>query len=251
MQFVIFASFLLLATRTAALPECSDPSLWCQTTTIATTCNVLEQCRKHIWPHTKLVVDNSPVVNLTLYYEVLCPDCRQFVSGQLNSALNSISEIINLTLIPYGNARQTFDNKTNSWEFKCQHGEMECWGNALQSCVIYEYPDVRRHYEFIYCMESAKSNRHEDIHSVAKDCAEKLQMEIDQILKCVESPLGKSLQHKMAVKTESLLPPHKYVPWVTVNDVHTEDIQNRAMNDLVKLICDSYHFDSRKPDACL
>ena len=33
---------------------------------------------------------------------------------------------------------------------------------------------------------------------------------------------------------------HKYVPWVTVNGIHTEDIQSKAQDDLVGLICSTY-----------
>lgn len=43
-----------------------------------------------------------------------------------------------------------------------------------------------------------------------------------------------------AVQTENLQPPHKYVPWVTVNGIHTEDIENKALDNLVKLICETY-----------
>jgi interferon gamma-inducible protein 30 len=43
-----------------------------------------------------------------------------------------------------------------------------------------------------------------------------------------------------ALKTESLRPAHKYVPWVTVNGQHTEAMEDAALNDLVKLICQTY-----------
>lgn len=44
----------------------------------------------------------------------------------------------------------------------------------------------------------------------------------------------------MAVRTGELDPPHRYVPWFTLNGAHTEAIQDRAMTDLLKLVCDSY-----------
>jgi interferon gamma-inducible protein 30 len=52
--------------------------------------------------------------------------------------------------------------------------------------------------------------------------------------------LGNQLQHLNALKTESLRPAHKYVPWVTVNGQHTEEIEQEAERDLVKLICKTY-----------
>lgn len=49
-----------------------------------------------------------------------------------------------------------------------------------------------------------------------------------------------------AVQTESLQPPHQYVPWVTVNGVHTEDIEQQAETDLVKLICQTYKVKNKQ-----
>ena len=53
----------------------------------------------------------------------------------------------------------------------------------------------------------------------------------------------------MGLLTEALSPAHTYVPWVTVNGVHTEDIQTKAQDDLIKLVCDTYSGES-KPEAC-
>ena len=97
---------------------------------------------------------------------------------------------MNLVFIPYGNAREVFNSSSKLWEIECQHGESECWGNSLHGCFIYQYPRVEDHFPFVYCMESAKSNRNEDIHTLANLCAKKLKMPIDQVLKCVDSPLG-------------------------------------------------------------
>ena len=52
--------------------------------------------------------------------------------------------------------------------------------------------------------------------------------------------LGNNLQHDFAVLTEQLNPPHKYVPWIVLNGIHTEEIQNEAQADLIGLICKTY-----------
>jgi len=52
--------------------------------------------------------------------------------------------------------------------------------------------------------------------------------------------LANQLQHRYAVQTENLQPAHQYVPWVTINGVHTEEIEREAESDLVKLICKTY-----------
>ena len=44
----------------------------------------------------------------------------------------------------------------------------------------------------------------------------------------------------MGVKTESLEPPHNYVPWIVVDGQHDNEIQTAAMNNLVGLVCKLY-----------
>jgi hypothetical protein len=46
---------------------------------------------------------------------------RDFITGQIWKAFQQVGPIINLKLVPYGNAFQTYDKETNSWKFNCQH----------------------------------------------------------------------------------------------------------------------------------
>ena len=140
---------------------CLDPVNWCKSIENALTCNVIsyynyvlyfiiinlkfnniqvfDQCKQFIWrTNEPEFISNTNVggdlVNFTLYYETLCPDCREFVSTQLWSAFQSVGSIMNLTLVPYGNAKETYRQETKLWQFSCQHGSEECWGNLLHSC---------------------------------------------------------------------------------------------------------------------
>jgi interferon gamma-inducible protein 30 len=76
--------------------------------------------------------------------------------------------------------------------------------------------------------------------TVATQCAEKTQIDFNKIDACRKSQLGNQLQHINAVRTENLQPPHKYVPWVTLNGEHTEEMEDEALSDLVKLLCKTY-----------
>ncbi|GFN89450.1 gamma-interferon-inducible lysosomal thiol reductase [Plakobranchus ocellatus] len=71
-------------------------------------------------------------------------------------------------------------------------------------------------------------------------CASKFPVPLESIMNCSKSDYGNELEHKMALKTNALQPPHGYVPWITINGVHTEAIEKEAERDLVKLICDTY-----------
>jgi interferon gamma-inducible protein 30 len=78
------------------------------------------------------------------------------------------------------------------------------------------------------------------VKTVAQQCAEKTQIDYSKIDACTQNKLGNQLQHANALRTDNLQPPHKYVPWVTVNGDHTEQMEDEAVSDLVKLICKTY-----------
>ena len=101
-------------------------------------------------------------------------------------------------------------------------------------------------YPFIFCVES---NDVDPVEQVVLECSKKLNLTIDLVEKCMHSNDGNLAQHKNALLTEQLKPPHTYVPWVTINNIHTEEIEQAALDDLVKLICETY-LDSDKPSAC-
>lgn len=236
---LIVATIVILASLGAiSATKCpTDSSLWCSNADIARACEVTKQCSDYVWDLEKTNVKDQYIVNFTIYYETLCPDCREFMSGELWKAYQSVSDIMNLQIVPYGNAKETWRNETKLWQFTCQHGADECWGNLLHSCFLYFHPSTADHLPFVHCMESDDKD---NIRDASKKCAQQLGISLDLVNKCMSSRFGNYLQHQNAAQTENLSPAHQYVPWVTLNGLHTEDIQNKAQTDLVKLICDTY-----------
>ena len=114
-----------------------------------------------------------------------------------------------------------------SWKFECQHGEKECLGNILEVCIMQQLNwDSDMYLPVISCMEGS-----DDPVSSAKGCVRDLSsLSYDAVKDCSAGKEGNKLEHSMGVKTESLDPPHKYVPWVVVNGDHTDELQEKAQS---------------------
>ena len=46
----------------------------------------------------------APLVDLKLYYKFLCNGCGLFITEQRNYTYWKVADIMNITLVPYGNA---------------------------------------------------------------------------------------------------------------------------------------------------
>jgi len=44
----------------------------------------------------------------------------------------------------------------------------------------------------------------------------------------------------MAIATESLQPPHTYIPWIVVNGVHSESAESAVISNMVRYVCSVY-----------
>lgn len=48
---------------------------------------------------------NADKVDVVVYYESLCPDCREYMSLMLFPTWVMLRDIMSLTLVPFGNAK--------------------------------------------------------------------------------------------------------------------------------------------------
>ncbi|XP_012683397.1 gamma-interferon-inducible lysosomal thiol reductase [Clupea harengus] len=213
------------------------PSVWCSSLEIATECGVLRQC-----PDFNNTKSDPSSVGVALYYESLCPGCRQFLTSQLFPTWVMLSDIMNVTLVPYGNAQESYDGK--QYKFTCQHGEKECLGNMIETCILNGVPPANA-FLILFCMEASA-----DVVKAGQACVELHAPSVkwETIMTCVKGDEGNKLMHENALKTGALKPPHEYVPWVTINGEHTDAMQETAMQSLFNLVCSLYK--GEKPPAC-
>jgi len=194
----------------------------------------------------------SPVgaakVKVGAFIEGLCPDCRNYITYQLYPAWTNdeLQPIMTLDLVPYGNAREK--QIPNGWAFTCQHGPDECYVNVVETCAISQYPNISQHFSFINCLETVNSlsgtGFGDDPISRIQPCALDNNIDYDNLINCANGTTGNNLEHAMAQKTDKLSPSHQYVPWITINGIHSTD----AENDIISAVCAAY--TGTKPPAC-
>ncbi|KAG8126758.1 hypothetical protein E2320_021849 [Naja naja] len=182
-------------------PTCGyPPALWCSSKEIAQACQVEKHCTRSI--------SNSPKANpvsVSLYYESLCPGCRQFLVLMLFPTWLMLNDIMNVTLVPYGNA---------------------------EACINHLYPVMR--FSLIFCMESSV-----DVIPSLPLCLKLYapNASLADISACVTGDLGNKLMHRNAELTRALQPHHEYVPWILINGEHSEILQTQAQDSLFNLVC--------------
>ncbi|KAJ0027594.1 hypothetical protein Pint_34933 [Pistacia integerrima] len=179
-------------------------------------------------------------VTLSLYYESLNRNCRNFIVNKLGEMFDTdLHKIVSLRMVPWGNARKLrIFNET----IICQNGPSECYLNTIQACAVNVWP-AEKHFKFIHCIES------QDLSFLASEavwrgCSDDLELSQDPIDHCYRSGEGKKLILRNGEETEQLVPKKRFIPWVTVNDRPLqEDYRNYT-----SYVCKAYR--GKRPYAC-
>ncbi|XP_047333521.1 gamma-interferon-responsive lysosomal thiol protein [Impatiens glandulifera] len=182
--------------------------------------------------------ETSDKVSVGLYYESLCPYSAEFIINNLSKLFdNGLISIVDLKLVPYGNAKITNNSTIN-----CQHGPSECFLNTIEACAIDTWPDLNTHFPFINCVEKLVYDRK---FPEWDSCFDVLGLDRNPVDECYSTGHGKELQLAYADETSALEPPHQYVPWVVVNgNPLFEDFENFMI-----YICEAYT-GTYTPSAC-
>jgi len=201
---------------------------------------------------TAFVLDQSPVsstsatptVKINLYYESLCPYCRNFIVSQLGPTFTKFKKYLDVELNPYGNARMRPNPyKKGQYIFNCQHGEPECRGSIMEACIIDKLPTNHSPVPVVYCIE--KSSNPSSPYVVQQCLKQKgvTSPTFEEVQRCANGPEGNAIFAKMGKQT----PPHGGVPFVIVNGHYDQVIINEALRDLSGMLC--RYFLRRVPEC--
>ncbi|RNA26222.1 Gamma-interferon-inducible lysosomal thiol reductase [Brachionus plicatilis] len=173
------------------------------------------------------------ILFIDVFYETRCPDSADFLR-QIGNLKSKIFKNVYITLVSFGKASYTWDDDSKKWNFHCQHGPQECYGNTIHNCLIDQKPKFEDHFPFLAC---TMENLMESFETAALYCAKKHSIDYEGLKKCANDVKGNRLLHEAGEKTNKLDPKLNYIPWINVNGVHTNEIQQLAERNLTYFIC--------------
>ncbi|KAH8311637.1 hypothetical protein KR044_007300 [Drosophila immigrans] len=162
-------------------------------------------------------------LQITLLYESLCPDSRNFMR-QLGPVHAELGEYIDIALVPFGKS----ESEENGALFHCQHGPAECEGNRLQSCVISSTNNQAIQVKFVACQMFALD------YANADKCANEAGLLTD-VEHCMKTPTGTKLQLEAEQITKRYRP--SFVPTIVYNHVFDQQLQDKSLRNFRSTVC--------------
>ncbi|XP_052758242.1 gamma-interferon-inducible lysosomal thiol reductase-like [Galleria mellonella] len=186
----------------------------------------------------KILNTKEKKVNIKLYYECLCPDCRRFDSKELKKVVERLTPYLKIETYPYGNAKTSHIN--GKIEFKCQHGPKECYGNKLHACSLNIINNATDALLFNICMTDPEHPSGGSDDPTADACGEKMAIDAKTIKECAKSEKGNELLEQYGIESDKVH--YKYVPYVLING------NEWTGNNFMKDVCAAF---STPPPPCV
>lgn len=178
------------------------------------------------------LIKSAAVPQIDVYVESLCPDCQDFIGGSFANYLQNpdFKALAHINFYPYGNAKE--NQVSDHYEFTCQHGPNECYGNIVETCGL-----AKMSYEdglnFMVCMENGIRTYDKYINKALVHCVQDQTLQ-QSILNCATNNEGNLMQHAVAQATPTN---HKYVPWIHFNGEHDAKTENAILANLNEFLC--------------
>merc|ERR1712098_318959 len=122
---------------------------------------------------------HAETLTIDVIYESLCPDSTRFISQQIPPMYEAIGDHVEMRFRPYGFATTT--EVDGSYQFECQHGERECYGNIVQACTVKYTSDQDTLVNLITCMMSSSAP-----DQAGPDCFKEFGVDYQPVMDCIE-----------------------------------------------------------------
>lgn len=193
-------------------------------------------------------------IEITMFIESLCPDCTRSVSQSFGPAFDKgLLDMADVTFVPYGKMEQTYNSETKLYEYTCQHGPAECWGNTFQTCLLNGLKDEpRKALDLMVCIYSFADCKNRDFSHALITCTTSANVDVlDQAKKCSHDyDQWQPLMKQNAELTPGYPQKIDHVPFVNVDGKHSEqEEENAIIGDVFKWACENYT-GTDKPELC-
>lgn len=187
---------------------------------------------------------DSKVLLIEVLVECLCPFSVKFIKNSFAqfARTKDSSQLAEVKIYPFGNGIEKYNKETKRYEYECQHGSKECYGNSIQICAIELMKSREDANEFLICSYSNIAQHKKDFDTNLKFCLDELKYPPEyeeKIRKCTMNEDGNMLMHRVANRYNQ----NEYVPWVIVNGKFNERSGNRVMTNMLEYACENSNAD--------
>uniref|UniRef100_A0A147BUS4 Putative gamma-interferon inducible lysosomal thiol reductase n=1 Tax=Ixodes ricinus TaxID=34613 RepID=A0A147BUS4_IXORI len=187
-------------------------------------------------------------VELVVIYESLCPYSRRLVYSQLRPTYTQLASYINLTLLPFGKAHvRTVRDVAgrNITKISCQHGESECVGNKIETCVLRVVKQTVTAVKIVACMSENSSP-----HTAGENCATAFGVQWSLIDACFKER-GEEYVLQVAATTWTYKSEVTRVPIVVMNGKQGNYVDYHAQHDMIVIVCNEIRaLGNEEPKVC-
>eukprot|EP00892_Ulva_mutabilis_P000698 jgi/Ulvmu1/10629/UM066_0008.1 len=193
----------------------------------------------------------TPRVSVRVYVEALCPDSARFVVYDLasNHFPSSLWDIVDINYIFWGNVHISEDG-----EVECQHGAPECEINTLLQCALSiaaftpapahsppgQPPLSQSLLDCFFSQELSLHGRYPQVKAAASSCIAAAGLPHDRVAQCASEGMESDAARYARAATDSLQPPHTWVPWVTVDGIPINSQQLGEAAHVAQAVCRAY-----------
>jgi interferon, gamma-inducible protein 30 len=173
-----------------------------------------------------LLVSSHEKVRVDIHIESRCKFSSKFILSQLDSAtLENIQDFVDLHFYVFGKSG-SYHDRNGDLSFVCQHGDLECYLNMYQTCVLDLIgTDTERAVQFVVCAMN--------FTNIYSDCVELIELNQSDVNECIIGPKGTLLQLEVERIANPIIGESKKVPTIVYNGFFDQNLSSLSQVDFI------------------
>ena len=178
-------------------------------------------------------------LNITFHVESLNSNSTLAITDSFGPAIDKgLLEMADVYFNVAGNTNETVSNELEiSYEFSCENGDEECYGNKIQNCVYKYAKDHVTALKTIVCIFENTNSDASNLGMAYRNCTIENGVSDMDVAWCAALDEGNQLLHEAVQAT----PRPTIFPWADVEYNRLSDYDRRMINsDVFQWVCDNY-----------